>query len=389
MRIDLFEFFESTFRGLVYFFYNVVETLWVLARRPWRGPTLLYRCYTQRGRQQIGGLTYLFLILFVLVGLFAQFESVTSDEVNWYEFASRMPRLDSDQVWITVISAVVSTVLIDCAARLYFLWRIPNGKDAASRGRQLRRRKRRVAEFEYALVWPALLVPLGGVTLLILALRWIFMRDESIPMPFELAIPLWVLISILAAAPAVTRLKLRPWARVTGGSWLRRIGRFAGRVVAQAGVAALLLLAVALGCKVMSDLADAQPKPETEPMENSLQIASLRCIVDGAGTLHVDVALQNPADKAVVYNLRNAPTVHIARGESGIDVIRLAPADSLAAPLLLPPRQAQMARLVATGPKVAALRNEDRCTFDDEGYSIWMGNSPTATIEFTRDVPRP
>ena len=68
MSVDLFDLLEGLFKGTVFFFYNVLETAFLLFRHPFRAPGYLDAAYRMKGRRQIGGLTFMFLAFFTTMG---------------------------------------------------------------------------------------------------------------------------------------------------------------------------------------------------------------------------------------------------------------------------------------------------------------------------------
>ena len=324
MRIDLFEFLEGIFRGLVYFFYNAVETLWILTLHPWRGGLWLYRAYSQKDRQQIGGLTFLFLIFFIFFGLFAQ--AASDKGVDFRGMLGKPLRLDSDEAWRTVLSAATSTVLLDSIARLYFRARVPDS---------LRRRKQLLATFEYSLTWPALLLvllPFAGLLQ--------FQAAEAFDglWILFLSAPAAALLCFIAASPAALALRVHPhpWKRRPDLTWPQRIGKIAARLGIQFGIMLLVLGATVAGAAVMITFAGAG-----SPTSNFLRPVALRCWVE-PGRLRVQVALHNPNDAPILLNPGADTALTVMASDEGgyVDNGRLRSLDGGdAPPVLVQPRQ--------------------------------------------------
>lgn len=121
--MDLFDLLEKVFRGIVYFIYNVVETTWTTVRHPIKGPLRLSLRHEDADARQIGGLTYLFLILVLL-----QAYSLSGDLSHkaLADVVPSAPKLDTDAMWPEIVAALVATVTIDAILRLLLRWRLPD-----------------------------------------------------------------------------------------------------------------------------------------------------------------------------------------------------------------------------------------------------------------------
>ncbi len=148
MRIDLFEFLDGLFRGILYFFYNLAESAFWVVRRPIRGPALLYRVHKDKTRRQLGGLTFLFVTYFAV---YASLYFLADPQSGPPLLRTMMPALggsfDISWWWVVFLASVVSTIIVDALLRIVL---------------RLRFRKRRVRErilgtTEYALFLPVLL----------------------------------------------------------------------------------------------------------------------------------------------------------------------------------------------------------------------------------------
>jgi hypothetical protein len=153
MRIDIFEFLEGLIRGLIFFIYNFFETIWRLTASPNRGVLRLYRASADPHRKQLGGLTFLFL-LFFLVAIArtpALLAAVGFGDVrgSLLRAVNATPRLGSDVFWAPIAGALAATMIVDAPCRLLLTWRWPN--------RPVRRRIL-LAGFEYLLTWPVLVL---------------------------------------------------------------------------------------------------------------------------------------------------------------------------------------------------------------------------------------
>lgn len=165
MRVDLFELIEGVFRGVVYFFYNLFETLFQLIRRPLRGPLRLHQMNRSPKLRQIGGVTFLFVAMF---GFFAVFLAAYS--LMQYDLPEDMAAagLLFEEIWRTmssalmgeseltgyslypiVTAALVSTVILDSLIRVTARILSP---------RRRGRRELAIAAAEFAMFWPILLI---------------------------------------------------------------------------------------------------------------------------------------------------------------------------------------------------------------------------------------
>jgi len=349
MRIDLFEFLEGVFRGLVYFFYNAVETLWILALHPWRGGSWLYRAYTQKGRQQIGGLTFLFLIFFIFFGLFTQ--AFTNNGVDLAAMARTPFKLDSEDAWRSVLSAAVSTVLLDSMGRLYFRWRVP---------KHARRRRRLLAQLEYALTWPVLFLLLAPL----IALLMIGTEGFNGLAALVFSAPVGMLLSLGATAPAAAALRMKPHPRrrrVKRSRW-QWFGFIAGRLAVQLGILLIIVAAALAGSLTRSALATpfAPPDPKAEPFAGTLDPVALRCTIEGESLL-IELVLHNRTSAPVLFDPTLDARLHVTRGpeeDFGGLAMRLLDSQGSA---LIQPHQGAVFQLAAIDPKVETMRKGSTC----------------------------
>jgi len=369
MQIDLFEFLESIFRGLVYFFYNAVETLWILTVHPWRGPAWLYRTYTQKDRKQIGGLTFLFLILFLFFGLCARMFSVT--EFRLQEVLGKPLALGSDETWRTVVSAAASTVLLDSISRLYFRWRVPYN---------VRRRRRLLAMFEYSLAWPVLLMallPFGALT----AAGTKIPDNAAIAVMFS--IPFAMLLSLIAAAPASAGLRMQPPVRTRKGQhhkWSRRASAtLTGGI--QLGITLVVASAILSGGFLMIMLT-ASESPSHVP--GRLDPIALRCRF-ALGQLQAVAVLQNNTDLPVLLEPVSDTVLEVGSWDGALDrALAVRPADNQPEEVVVQPHQSQMLRVIAAvDPGKPTLERGNFCSLERSGRgAVAIGPFDEQTIDF-------
>lgn len=282
MRIDLFEFVESVFRGFVYFFYNFVETLWDLTRSPRRGPVRRYRAHLRVGQQQIGGLTFFFVLIFAIFGICAALS-----RESLLELVSGPPDLGGEAVWLPLLGAMITTVLVDASVRLLLRWRLP--------GRP-RKRQLALALFEYSLTWPVLLA-FGGPLVLLALQGDVGLEDLDTLIGGTLL--LWLVAAVASGPAAAVLLAIR---RKPADRPVERMRRWIVQGLSQLGVFALLLAATAIGAGCAMYVSDTAAEDQT-PTEDKVELeqADLRCILDDPRP-HVFVGLTNKTAKAIVLD---------------------------------------------------------------------------------------
>ena len=240
MRIDLFEFAEGLIRGVIYFLQNFIQSAWVIVRRPVRGPAELHRAYLHKSRQQIGGLTFLFLTVLLYfwlngdrllgnVGLLARGDLRTAVR----SMLARAPDLGGDAVWRPTLGALAATFIIDVALRLFLRWRLPD---------RTRRRHLVLAATEYVLALPALIVVVAELASAITqSIRFV--------MVLVVVVPLLILAALIHAAFILitgSERRTRAWEQPA------RLEGYAMSVFGIAFVIALVWIAVVGGHRLMA-----------------------------------------------------------------------------------------------------------------------------------------
>ena len=316
MRVDFFELIEGLFRGVVYFFYNLVETIYTLLRYPRRSPVRLYRLYKRKDRQQLGGLTLLFTLLFILFAGAA----IADNRVDVR--ATLNAPLSGRLVWESLLCALASTVAIDAAARLFLRFRYP---------RSSRKREIVLTLFEYALAWPMFVLAGWYV--------YIFFNQD-----IDGGLPDWLLSLIMIVGGLFSFL---PPARVLFISWRRRQGfrrwlfpleRFAQIVV----LLAFFVITLTQADQLRYWLYQTQQAP------TALRLKYFRCMI-GTARPYLDVVVDNLSADAVTLDVRRDWALAVlpkgaARAESRIYGLMLEDgADSM--PLQLPVGASQVLRL--------------------------------------------
>ena len=231
MRIDLFELIEGLFRGIVYFIYNVVETIATIVRHPIKGPVRLHRRYRREGGRQVGGLTFLFLSVLATYWVSIGTVILRSSRATSTELSARVSdvasRLDTNLLWPFTIAALVTTVVIDAVLRLVLRWRFP-GRPA--------RRALILASTEYSLFW--LFVAVEVMFLASLGVVPITVTIGSIIAPFIAIIP-----------PAVILMRSTRWNDPSS-----KRAEFAWLTAWAIGIVLLLWLAFVTSAKVLDGL---------------------------------------------------------------------------------------------------------------------------------------
>jgi hypothetical protein len=287
--VDLFDLLDGLFKGVVYFFYNLVESIAVLIRRPLRGPLALARkARRQGGARQLSGTTFLFVLFFgfyaALLTLVSRSMSDNPEEPglgdSLAEAVIAPPSFDAGWLWMVLAASLASTVAVDMVLRAGLSLALP------------RRRTRRALALDglqFAFLWPLFLVA-----------AFAFLGDGSglVYAAVLGATPKWTILLLAALAVA-----LLP-AAVIGVSGLRpRLRRAAaGRASTMIGslLLAILFLASAFaGTSLANYIENRQHDDiEMEP-ENNLLTPYLSC----------DLALPQPRVEAVIWNRGPEPVV--------------------------------------------------------------------------------
>lgn len=289
MRIDLFEFIDGLFRGIVYFFYNLIGTAWMVLRHPIRGPALLHRANGAAGQRQVGGLTFLFVAyLAALPALWVMEGGVSLSQLS----VALSGRLDTNSLWNVFLGSFASTVLVDSVLRLGLRWR----------QRDLRRRQAMLARAEYAMFLAALLVTPGVGYL---ALRWYSASlggHEPALVWLPYGIPLFVL-ACAAAVPVAAQLRPRRRARPPAPAVAQADGSAAQPVPGISVRSAAFVLglgALALAASVLDVVvAFTVTTDDSPPNRVTLQRLSCHILEDRP---FVDALLHNGSRAAVIVD---------------------------------------------------------------------------------------
>lgn len=304
MRVDLFELLDGLFKGVVYFFYNVLETIYNVLRRPFRGPLRLHQAHRNPRLKQVSAVTFLFVSFFIFFAFhLSTYEMMDYDgaEPTLEQFLASVDEglrttptfsLDGDSLWPVLAASLAAAVLFDSLLRLTLR--------ASLRG-ALDRRRLVLAVMEYA-AFPAI------------ALATIFARFAAFGWPlhassFE-AVGEWpwrflppIMIALIpAAALLASGLRLRR--RIGRG----RNGRLAGAVRVLAAlilVTLFLVTAARTGAALGYKLVGERTMVGTDPIALETPVLmSQDCTVSGQG-LWVEAVVWNKLTKPVAQRVKD------------------------------------------------------------------------------------
>jgi hypothetical protein len=365
MRIDLFDFVEGVFRGFIYFFYNVFATLWDLASRPRRAPLRRYRAYLKTSKQQVGGLTFLFVLIFAVFGLTP---AIGSGEGLGKVF-SAPPNLGGQEVWFPLAGAMLATVLIDAPLRLLL---------HRSLGNRHRKRRLVLELIEYSLAWPLLLGVLVPILLVVASDRgWV-----SIATLLAGSLLVW-LITILACGPAARFLLVGLCRKPVSA------GRSAARLVRQGAAQFILfvwlLFSIAVGALFSAHLALSAAEPHA--VEEVLELPHLRCFLDGPNP-HVVVAAKNPGKSPIFLDVDRELVVRVSDPDemeelNAFELTLIAEGGRDALPLVIEPGATKLLRLAAEGRPRRPFAEGDLCML----RAVW--GAPKFENYFAQRIEKP
>jgi len=348
LRIDLFDLVDGLFRGVVYFFYNIFETIVHLVRRPFRGPIRLYRKRRQPDVRQLAGPTFLFLSFAAFFAVHhimlarheydeAQGEAAIGDQLA--AAVTSTPSLDADWLWLVLATSLAATVVVDASLRLAL----------SSPGFGTRARRALVQEgVEYALFWPILL-------LLVLSLRPATLDPLQSAMLAREALDLdFIPFFLLALMPAALLLAagLRSARRRAPGA-LPLL-----RLASLAAMAAIMFAASWAGARLGATIVGQRQEQRHRAAEQGPLVLDLDCALTGSDP-HVDAIIWHRGADPLVLAATSL-TLHIATtGEDNLlrsEEDRMASRaeqtafDDPAGPsILLQPGEARRIRLLAPG----------------------------------------
>lgn len=295
LRIDLFDLVDGLFRGVVYFFYNIFETIVHLVRRPFRGPLRLYRKRRQPDVRQLAGPTFLFLSFAAFFAVYhimlarhendeAEGEAAIGDQLT--AAVTSTPSLDADWLWLVLATSLAATVVVDASLRLAL----------SSPGFGTRARRALVQEgVEYALFWPILL-------LLVLSLRpetlyplqsAMLAQQEALDLGF---IPFF----LLALMPAALLLAAGPRSarrRAPGALPLLRLASLAAMAV-------IMFAAALAGAWLGNTIVQQRQEQRMAAFDQGLLVFDLDCALAGP-VPHVAAVIWHRGTEPVVLQALN------------------------------------------------------------------------------------
>jgi len=271
--INFFDLLDRMFKGIVYFFYNLVSTTAAVLARPVRGPIRLQRAADDPGRQQIAGLTFLFIGFFLLqLIVMAGIDATDSQLVaaaagdRIFDAVASAASFDGRILWPAIAAGLCSTIILDALFR-FALWRRWPARP--------RWRHAVLAMFEYALVLPVLayLVSVGMAAL--------FIREILFG---EMAGWLW-----LAGSAALLLTALVPAARILLAGFRRRpAARARPRLVmamVTTGTAALFTAATWTGTGLGRGIEERRTAASASA--SAVRLTMIRCTVGRDGRIEV------------------------------------------------------------------------------------------------------
>jgi hypothetical protein len=288
MKLDLFETLESFFRGVLFFVYNFLVTLFIALRRPMRGPMQLAHSYASGRRRQIGGLTFLFCTICVLLGYTVLttrgFPDVTTTDLINASF-------NSTSFWPIVAAAIAGTAAIDASLRLWLGY--------ALSGRS-RRRDITIPAIEYGMIWP-LLASAASVTAVngldsIGVKDWAFSGLATLLLA-TIGLATWPIAAILICAHRRSTVKslVQNRRRASGRRLLLR------RVAHLTAAIALLILGLS-AVLVVNGLIDRSQEGARAAARSPIVAPVVNCVASGS-RVHVDAVLWNRSDLPFVLRV--------------------------------------------------------------------------------------
>lgn len=294
LRVDLFEIVDGLFKGIVYFFYNIFETIFNLIKSPLRGPMRLYRKHRRSNARQLGGPTFLFLSFFAFFAIHFTMrnrlfydetagETPVGEEVG--AALTNAPTVDADWLWLVLAASLTATILVDSVLRLALSLRALGGRE---------RRAMVLETVEYSIFWPILLMSLLSLrdnTLYPLENSLAGTADDLTPGLILLLLLCLLLLSLVPAAVLLSR-GVRRW---SGAS--QRWTSFA-RLTALAATTAVVALAATAGARMGYGIEQRRNDTRTRAVGRDLLVIELECQLD-APRPYVEAVIWNRGDAMV------------------------------------------------------------------------------------------
>ena len=265
MRIDLFEFVEGVIRGIVYFLYNLIETTAAILRHPVRGPLQLTRRYGNPRARQVGGLTYLFLVLVIAQWMVVSWNGSVSAQ-GVIESVTTTPTLDSEAMWPFLLAGLISTVVIDSVLRLILRWRLPQRHDL---------RQRLLSSAEFALLW--IFVSLGLATLIATIVDdYLRLNANWVGVATQIGTLIGLIASAYPATAVLTGVVTRPRRRI----------RKRKLISLMTGIMLLVFLAIMIGYMIAEGIQEGRGRKAAS--RSLLTLETLRCTILADGRISAD-----------------------------------------------------------------------------------------------------
>lgn len=362
VRIDLFELIEGFFSGVIFFLYNAVWSIVQLVRRPFSAPLRLYLRHRSRERRQIGGLTFLFLLFFmlmlILVPTFSETDVQTLSRAGRAVIAGEF---DGGTFWPVVVSALIGTTIVDAMLRLVIKTRL--------RDRPVRA-ETTLGAIEFAYLMP--LLGLGGLILVPAAIiiaydppgEWIAGTGLYTAIPAGL---IGLVLFSLAPLPPLALLHsgLRPLRRSRPGL-PRRWVNLAGGVLAIWLLTLTACIAALAPAIIRIKLAERAAVERMAGSAKVIDVIELDCRLEGDRP-YVDALLLNRTERPTLLRPRELE-VMVGAPRLGVPEHRFRAWDVAAPPVLIQPgatifarfRLRPVAGFTRTGEQVCWLRAPSR-----------------------------
>lgn len=353
MRIDLFDLIEGFFSGVIYFLYNAIYSAVQLIRHPFKAPLRLYLRHRSRRTRQMSGLTFLFLVFFVLMVIleFAGYPGTKLPDAA----RALLDKGDFGSIfWPITLAALISTTGADAVLRLFLRMRMGARKDRA---------EATINAVEFALFWP--IFGIAGV--------WL---TATLAIPeFGAFDGTGIMVQAARIGAALSGLALflacpsPPLAQLRSGLRRRRRARprWVQWIGSAAGVGGLNLLAVvALTLGMLPAALRMQQKMETiftdmEP-RGTVDILEMRCQVLGAQP-YVDALIVSRRRSIATFLAARDPRVRIWRPQStDAPVSEFTVLHESAGPVLLRPDMETLVSWRVQPNPAYVFSKDDRCT---------------------------
>ncbi len=296
--MNLFQFVDDFFKGIVFFIYNVCFTSITLLGRPLRGPVKLFRAYRGKNSRQISSYSALLLATLGFIWILSLREDLFAPiTLPTLPTSPELPKAAT--LWPHLAAAGFIAIAIDALLRLLLRIRFPKNRP---------RRQVLLGIVEYAMAgpWLALLVVLILYTASYESGDWPPWLVTSAVYVLFVALLIAVLFYGIAA-PALLLARGLYGRRLSLRAGLRRTAISLGLVILCVGaVPAGLFAIVSGGWQLYMNIAKSRAEEAAHPQ---VSIAGLQCVLLADGRLAVEVGFSNANDRAVSFNASDVDIV--------------------------------------------------------------------------------